>query len=66
MILDPLPTQVVLHGTKICRTKKHDLIIRPDKKTYRIVYTKRKRVANSDTLPFGFKRVIAITYILYS
>lgn len=30
MVLDPLRTQVVLHGTRICRTKKHYVVSRPE------------------------------------
>lgn len=42
MVLGPVPAQVVVDGTRICRTKKEDVITRPEKKTYRLVFTRRR------------------------
>lgn len=56
MVLTATPNQVVLHGKTIARTKETEVITKPDKKTYRVVYSKRRRVESFDTIPFGFKR----------
>lgn len=57
MVLAPVPSSVLLTGKQICRTKNFDVITRPEKKTYRIVYTKRRITEEYDTLPYGFKKV---------
>ena len=44
-------------STKITRDKrKYELINREEGRTYKAVYTKRRRIDNFDTVPFGFKK----------
>ncbi len=48
-------TIVVNNPRKICRDKrKRKLYNREEDKTYRMVYTKRRRLENYDTVPYGF------------
>lgn len=55
MVVENPQEQVLLQGTRICRTKNMDVLTKPEKKTYRIVYSKRRRIDNFDTLPFGYQ-----------
>jgi hypothetical protein len=57
MVTNGTPDVVLLRGSRICRNKKMDVFTRPDKKTYRVNYVKRKRVANYNTLPFGYNSI---------
>ncbi|KAK5650288.1 hypothetical protein RI129_001317 [Pyrocoelia pectoralis] len=45
----------VYNDRKIVRDKSFNVISRPESKQYRISYSKRRRIENFDTLPFGFK-----------
>ncbi len=57
MVTDPESrrTITVTNPNKICRDKrKRKLYNRRESKTYRMVYTKRRRIDNFDTVPYGF------------
>ncbi|XP_031330124.1 uncharacterized protein LOC116182909 [Photinus pyralis] len=45
----------VYNDRKIVRDKCYNVISRPESKQYRISYSKRRRIENFDTLPFGYK-----------
>ncbi|KAK4883382.1 hypothetical protein RN001_006701 [Aquatica leii] len=46
----------LINDRKIVRTKMYDVISRPERKIYKTVYNKRRRLRESyDTLPYGFK-----------
>ena len=56
MVLDPSETTItVTNPQKICRDKgKRKLYNREEQKHYQMVYTKRRRLDNYDTEPFGY------------
>ena len=56
MVLDPSETTItVTNPQKICRDKrKRKLYNREEEKNYQMVYTKRRRLDNYDTEPFGY------------
>ena len=56
MVLDPSETTItVTNPQKICRDKgKRKLYNREEEKHYQMVYTKRRRLDNYDTEPFGY------------
>ena len=56
MVLDPSETTItVTNPQKICRDKgKRKLYNREEQKNYQMVYTKRRRLDNYDTEPFGY------------
>ena len=56
MVLDPSKTTItVTNPQKICRDKgKRKLYNREEQKHYQMVYTKRRRLDNYDTEPFGY------------
>jgi hypothetical protein len=56
MILFEAPSTAVPIPHKIARHKAGVVVTRPESKTYRVVYNKRRRVDGYDTLPFGTKR----------
>ena len=48
-------TITVTNPSKICRDKrKRKLYNREENKTYQMVYTKRRRLDNYDTVPYGY------------
>ncbi|KAK5650251.1 hypothetical protein RI129_001280 [Pyrocoelia pectoralis] len=47
----------VNNDRKIIRDRCYNVVSRPETKQYRIRYSKRRRIANFDTLPFGHKGV---------
>ena len=49
------PSRTVTNPSKICRDKlKRKLYNREESKKYQMVYTKRRRIENFDTVPFGY------------
>ncbi|XP_046382273.1 uncharacterized protein LOC124153218 [Ischnura elegans] len=56
MVLKGEPGRKIEYAHKIRRMKNHDIVSRPETKLFRVVYTKRKRTDNHETLPYGFKR----------
>ena len=45
----------ITNPSKICREKRKRIIYnRKEEKTYQMVYTKRRRVDNYDTVPYGY------------
>ena len=56
MVTKDEPPTVVPFPKKIARPKLGMIVTQPQKKTFRVVYSKRRRVADYDTLPFGTKR----------
>ena len=56
MVLDPSETTItVTNPQEICRDKgKRKLYNREEQKNYQMVYTKRRRLDNYDTEPFGY------------
>ncbi|XP_046406254.1 probable DNA polymerase [Ischnura elegans] len=56
MLLNDEPGRTVEYSHKIARMKNHDIVSKPESKLFRIVYTKRKRLENFDTLPYGYKK----------
>lgn len=56
MVVENPEERVILRGTRISRTKNMDVLTKPERKTYRVVYSKRRRIENFDTLPFGYVR----------
>ena len=57
IVTDPksYPNITVTNPSKICREKrKRKLYNRQEEKTYQMVYTKRRRLDNYDTVPYGF------------
>ena len=55
IVTDPksCPNITVTNPSKICRDKRI-LINRKEEKTYQMVYTKRRRIDNFDTIPYGY------------
>jgi hypothetical protein len=47
----------VVTDSKIVRIKHFKIASRRESKLYRVVYTKRRKTDNHDTLPYGFKSV---------
>jgi hypothetical protein len=56
MVPNAEPGRTIEYAHKIRRMKNHDIVSRPEKKLFRVVYTKRKRIDNYETLPYGFTR----------
>ena len=57
MIINNLQPVNIPFGRQIVRTKDHKVVTKAEtNKIYQITYNKRKRVANYDTLPYGYKR----------
>ena len=56
MVVDGSPAVVVRNDKKISRSKNLEIVSRPERKIFRVVYTKRKRVDDFDTVPYGYKR----------
>jgi len=56
MVTTGAPAAVTLQGSAIARTKTLDVVTRPDRKTYRVNYLKRRRVGDYATLPYGFRQ----------
>ena len=55
LLLNDKQSVTVTHPHKICRDKrKRKLYNREEKKTYQMVYTKRRRIDNFDTVPYGY------------
>ncbi len=57
IVTDPTSTQniTVTNPRKICREKrKRKLVNKKEEKSYQMVYTKRRRIDNYDTVPYGF------------
>ena len=57
IVADPKsgPNITITNPSKICREKrKRKIYIRKEEKTYQMVYTKRRRVDNYDTVPYGY------------
>ena len=57
IVTDPKarPEITITNPNKICRDKrKRTLYNREEKKTYQMVYTKRRRVDGYDTVPYGY------------
>ena len=49
------PNITITNPSKICSDKrKRKIYNRKEEKTYQMVYTKRRRVANYDTVPYGY------------
>ncbi|KAG8234466.1 hypothetical protein J437_LFUL011865 [Ladona fulva] len=55
MVTEEAPPFVVRHDKRIDRVVPFKIVSLPEKKTFRIVYTKRRCVENYDTLPYGYK-----------
>lgn len=56
MILNNLESTYVETDRKIVRTSSYQVMSRPEKKSYRVQYTKRRRIDDCfDTLPYGYK-----------
>lgn len=57
LVTEEIDAEVILpEGKRICRSKMHEVFTAPERKTYKVVYKKRRRVENYNTLPFGYKR----------
>ncbi|XP_046391618.1 uncharacterized protein LOC124159751 [Ischnura elegans] len=56
MVLYEAPGRPITYKNRIYRTETHDVASRTEKKLFRMVYTKRKRVEEFETLPYGFKK----------
>jgi hypothetical protein len=57
LVTDPKSTSTITvnNPNKICRDKrKRKLVNQSEDKTYQMVYTKRRRVGNFDTVPYGY------------
>ncbi|CAH0559292.1 unnamed protein product [Brassicogethes aeneus] len=54
MVCDNADPTYVHNTRKICITADYDVISRSESKIYRIGYTKRRRIDNYDTVPYGF------------
>ena len=49
------PNVTVTNPSKICRDKRNIILInRKEGKTYQMMYTKRRRIDNYDTVPYGY------------
>ncbi|XP_046399322.1 uncharacterized protein LOC124165837 [Ischnura elegans] len=56
MVLEESSPIVIHYNSRISRKRPFQVVTQPEHKTYQVVYTKRRRVENFDTLPYGFKR----------
>ncbi|XP_046393686.1 uncharacterized protein LOC124161413 [Ischnura elegans] len=56
MVLEGAPGRRLTYKHRIYRTNKHEVATREETKLFRVVYTKRKRDLDYDTLPYGFKK----------
>ena len=57
IVTDPksCPNVTVTNPSKICRDKRKIILIsRKEEKTHQLVYTKRRRIDNYDTVPYGY------------
>ncbi|XP_031355210.1 uncharacterized protein LOC116179552 [Photinus pyralis] len=56
-VLNNAPETFVETDRRIARTCTYDVISKPERKRYRVAYTKRRRIAvGCDTLPYGYKK----------
>ncbi|KAK4872979.1 hypothetical protein RN001_015008 [Aquatica leii] len=56
LVLDQAEDTYVQTDRRICRNSMYDVLSRPEKKVYRVNYTKRRRLEDSvDTLPYGYR-----------
>ncbi|KAK4880607.1 hypothetical protein RN001_008753 [Aquatica leii] len=56
MVLNDAVATYVQTDRRICRNSTYDVLSRPEKKVFRVNYTKRRRLEDSmDTLPYGYR-----------
>ncbi|KAK4880439.1 hypothetical protein RN001_008585 [Aquatica leii] len=56
MVLDQAEDTYVQTDRRICRNSTFDVLSRPERKVFRVNYTKRRRLEDSmDTLPYGYR-----------
>ena len=55
MVTEDRENKIILNENRIARTKTHQIVTRPESKTWRVVYDKRQCQPNFFTLPWGHK-----------